>query len=166
MNRLSTTLTVLLAALGLAALAAADTPAPVASPAAVAAPAASATLASAPPPTSTGGVDTSPNDPAVVKHGARVFKNNCASCHGATGQGDGTAAATIIPKPRNFTKDPLKYGESPDQIAHTVTEGIANTQMAAWKATLNEKAIRAVAAFVHQIRLDTYNKLSATATAG
>jgi len=136
--------------------------APTAGTAVAGAPAASSTLVVQVPSV----IDNTPPDPLLVKRGARVYKTNCASCHGATGQGDGSAAASIVPKPRNFTKEPLKFGESEDQMFHTVSEGIFNTQMPAWKTTLDEKARRAAVAFVRSIRISTYNKLSATASGG
>lgn len=140
--------------------------APVAAPAAgtsvAAAPAASSSLVAQVPSV----VDNTPPDPLLTKRGARVYKTNCASCHGATGQGDGAAAATIVPKPRNFTKEPLKFGESEDQMFRTVSEGIPNTQMPSWKTTLDEKARRAAVAFVRSIRISTYNKLSSTTSGG
>ena len=38
-------------------------------------------------------------DMAAAKQNYTTF---CAKCHGATGQGDGTGAATLATKPRNF----------------------------------------------------------------
>jgi mono/diheme cytochrome c family protein len=58
------------------------------------------------------GKDLPPVDPATVMtanpkllaRGEVLFKQNCTSCHGDAGRGDGPAAATLNPKPRNFTQ--------------------------------------------------------------
>jgi mono/diheme cytochrome c family protein len=44
-----------------------------------------------------------PNDKKVVEQGEKVAKMNCASCHGATGRGDGAAAVALNPKPADWT---------------------------------------------------------------
>ena len=41
-----------------------------------------------------------PNEPSEAKV---LFMNVCAQCHGFEGKGDGAAAATLNPKPRNYT---------------------------------------------------------------
>jgi len=42
--------------------------------------------------------------PAAAKQEAEaVWKARCETCHGATGKGDGAAAAAITPKPRDFS---------------------------------------------------------------
>jgi mono/diheme cytochrome c family protein len=44
-----------------------------------------------------------PNDKKVVEQGEKVAKINCVSCHGASGKGDGAAAAALNPKPADWT---------------------------------------------------------------
>ncbi len=44
-----------------------------------------------------------PND-EMLKKGEELF-SQCAACHGATGKGDGAAAAALNPKPRNLHQD-------------------------------------------------------------
>ena len=41
-----------------------------------------------------------PNQPTEAK---LLFANVCSQCHGIEGQGDGPAAETLNPKPRNYT---------------------------------------------------------------
>lgn len=55
--------------------------------------------------------------------GKQLFAQNCATCHGATGLGDGEAAKTLNPRPANialFSKMPLA---SDGYLRWTITEG-------------------------------------------
>src|SRR5438105_4954717 len=46
----------------------------------------------------------------VAAHGAKVFANNCAVCHGPKGLGDGPAGMSLNPRPRNFVEGKWKMG--------------------------------------------------------
>lgn len=68
--------------------------------------------------------------PEMVEKGKTIFGQQCVMCHGATGHGDGPAAAALNPKPRNFTQDQgWKNGRALAQIFKTVTEGLPGTPM-------------------------------------
>ena len=67
---------------------------------------------------------------AMVAEGKRHFGENCASCHGAGGRGDGPAADVIkdsfgnhIP-PRNLVSDTIRGGASPAQLYVRIAAGI------------------------------------------
>ncbi|MHB2021564.1 MAG: c-type cytochrome [Candidatus Xenobia bacterium] len=64
-----------------------------------------------------------PKDAASIAAGKKLYKQKCASCHGLKGQGDGPAAATLDPKPRNYTKDKLKFGMDDAHLFTTVWMG-------------------------------------------
>ncbi len=71
--------------------------------------------------------------PAQISAGKILFQQNCVTCHGAEGKGDGAAAAALNPKPRNFHEvDGWKNGRSPAQVFKTLTEGIAGGGMASF----------------------------------
>lgn len=71
--------------------------------------------------------------PALVSRGETLFKQNCTSCHGAGGRGDGPAALGLDPSPRNLTRaEGWRNGYKLTQIYRTLTEGIAGTAMAAY----------------------------------
>lgn len=87
------------------------------------------------------GRDLPPLDPATVMtpnpkllgRGEVLFKQNCSSCHGDKGQGNGPAAGTLNPRPRNFTQPAdWKRGFHVTDIFTTVTTGIKGTGMAAF----------------------------------
>lgn len=52
-----------------------------------------------------------------------MFATVCAMCHGATGQGDGQAAAALNPKPRNYTDAAWQASVTDDQIRQTILQG-------------------------------------------
>ncbi len=68
--------------------------------------------------------------PEVLEKGKASFNTYCASCHGATGAGDGAAAASLAAKPRNFHKDKFKQGSKLPQVFETIGKGVPNTPMA------------------------------------
>jgi mono/diheme cytochrome c family protein len=68
--------------------------------------------------------------PELVEKGKQAFTNNCAPCHGATGKGDGAAAAALNPKPRDLTLGEYKQGGKLDELFKTITTGLPNTAMA------------------------------------
>jgi len=75
--------------------------------------------------------------PGLVLHGKAIYANNCVSCHGAEGAGNGPAAAALNPHPRNFTADAgWKNGRKPSQIFRTLKEGIAGGAMASYVTVL------------------------------
>jgi hypothetical protein len=74
-----------------------------------------------------------PNDEMIAK-GKELFKANCASCHGDEGNGDGTAGASLNPKPRNFhSSDGWKNGRKISQMFKTIEEGISGSGMSAYE---------------------------------
>ncbi|HKR90001.1 MAG TPA: cytochrome c [Phenylobacterium sp.] len=92
-----------------------------------------------------------PRTTATIERGAAVYAANCASCHGATGLGDGPAARNLSPKPANLAWlsqmpmsrwDPFMYW--------TIAEGGAQfgTPMPAFKGQLSKADIWAVTAYI------------------
>ncbi len=70
------------------------------------------------------------SSPELLARGKDLFGRNCLPCHGETGRGDGPAAATLNPRPRNLTvPQGWKNGADLPSIYKTVTEGISRTPM-------------------------------------
>lgn len=87
------------------------------------------------------GRDLPPVDPATVMsptpkllaRGQTLFKQNCTSCHGDTGHGDGPASATLNPRPRNFTQPGgWTRGYRITDIFETISHGVKGTGMNAF----------------------------------
>lgn len=87
------------------------------------------------------GRDLPPVDPATVMtptakllaRGEALFKQNCTSCHGDTGLGNGPAAGTLNPRPRNFTQ-PAGWtrGYRITDTFETISHGVKGTGMNAF----------------------------------
>jgi cytochrome c oxidase cbb3-type subunit 3 len=82
-------------------------------------------------------------DPALMKDAKGIFAQRCTPCHGEHGQG------VIGP---NLTDDHWLHGDSLLDIFHTVSEGVADKGMPAWKMQLSPVQVRELAAFVGSIR--------------
>jgi len=59
--------------------------------------------------------------PLYAQSAADIYSQQCTSCHGAKGKGDGPAGQYLNPKPSDFA-DSLK-GKSDDWIAKSITGG-------------------------------------------
>jgi mono/diheme cytochrome c family protein len=73
---------------------------------------------------------------AHLRRGAAVYERYCIQCHGVTGDGNGVAAAYLIPKPRDYRRGIFKftsttYGARPvrEDLVRTVHRGIRGTSM-------------------------------------
>ena len=103
-------------------------------------------LAASEPAAATSGANGAPaND-----NGASVYKNNCASCHGATGQGQPGAIPPLAGNPF-VSADGKKVVGVLENGLHgqiDVKGQKYNGMMPAWKATLSKKDIADVASFI------------------
>jgi len=71
--------------------------------------------------------------PEIVANGKTIFLQQCVTCHGEQGKGNGPAAAALIPHPRNFTlAEGWGNGRKPSQIFKTLKEGRPGTSMASF----------------------------------
>jgi mono/diheme cytochrome c family protein len=66
----------------------------------------------------------------LVARGKSLYGNNCTACHGPEGKGDGPAAATMSPRPRNLAHpDGWTNGYHAPGIFKTLSEGVNGTSM-------------------------------------
>jgi cytochrome c553 len=88
-----------------------------------------------PPPPSSGAPNAKPEsgprpvgDPSSVAIGQaseaqKIFATTCATCHGADGSGNGPAAESLNPKPRNYTDPAWQASVTDDDIKKIILEG-------------------------------------------
>lgn len=68
--------------------------------------------------------------PQLVAKGKTLYNQQCMTCHGADGKGDGPAAAALNPKPRNFVAaEGWKFGRTVTGLFKTITNGSPGTAM-------------------------------------
>jgi mono/diheme cytochrome c family protein len=84
--------------------------------------------------------------------GKVVFTQNCVVCHGASGTGDGPAAAGLNPKPANFTDPARQRGMTEERQVHIVNAGGAAEKlsplMPSFGDSLTDQQIKDVVAYV------------------
>lgn len=92
--------------------------------------------------------------PADAPAGRRIFIRYCAVCHGPDGRGNGPAAPSMIPRPRDFARGLFKYkstgpGAPPtdDDLIRVVRDGLQASAMPYFRDLLSAEQIRAVVAY-------------------
>jgi len=75
------------------------------------------------------GVVVAPTAAPVLARGRDLYAQNCATCHGAAGGGDGPVAATLHPPPRNFLDTATMDAMSPVRVFNALTDGLPGTAM-------------------------------------
>ena len=86
--------------------------------------------------------------------GAQVYAQRCALCHGAGGHGDGPAAASLNPKPRNHTDGSYMNARTDADLLNVINNG--KGAMPAWKGVLSEEEITAVLKHVRSLANPPY----------
>jgi cytochrome c oxidase cbb3-type subunit 3 len=76
--------------------------------------------------------------------GAKIFADNCASCHGDAGKGNQELGAP------DLTDKIWLYGSDEATLVETITNGRAGV-MPAWVGRLDPSTIKALAVYVHSL---------------
>jgi cytochrome c553 len=61
--------------------------------------------------------------PEAQKEADDIFKTRCTPCHGAAGKGDGVAAASLNPKPRDYTSREWQASVTDADIERVIVQG-------------------------------------------
>lgn len=93
-------------------------------------------------------------DELHLKLGQEVYMKRCTQCHGVSGDGNGPVAASMYPRPRDYTKGIFKftstpYGSKPrrEDLVATLHRGVTGTSMPNFRL-LPRKEIEAVVDYV------------------
>jgi len=79
-----------------------------------------------------------PVSPDLLSQGKKIYRQQCAACHGVDGRGEGEAAYLLYPKPRDFVKARYRLvstweGVPTDQdLFNTITRGMPGSSMPSW----------------------------------
>ena len=98
------------------------------------------------------GVVAARADSSESDAGRVVYEQRCAACHGASGAGDGPAAAAMEPHPRNLRDADFWRGRTVSQLRQVVRDGKPGTLMAPFGGALSDAEIDAVVAFLQSFR--------------
>ncbi len=90
-----------------------------------------------------------------VVNGKAVYENNCAACHGTSGKGDGPAAVSMRPKPRNLADEEYMSTLSDEYLFKGITYGGASVDksplMPGWGNVLDQKEIIDVISYLREL---------------
>lgn len=90
-----------------------------------------------------------PLDANQLAAGRDIYQQNCQSCHGITGKGDGPAAVALNPKPFDLTVHAPLHTEG--ELYWWVTNGIPGTAMVGWESKLTDLQRWQVVAYIRTI---------------
>ena len=85
-----------------------------------------------------------------ARNGMAFYLANCATCHGAGGDGAGPRAYFINPKPRNFVDPASRARLNRVALYGAVSEGRVGTEMPAWRQVITPQQIADVSEYVFQ----------------
>ena len=80
--------------------------------------------------------------------GQKVYKENCAVCHGENGNGARWTQTTLNPSPRNFTDPAVWDSLTRERMITSVTHGRPGTAMMPFNTRLSDEEIKAVVAYI------------------
>jgi mono/diheme cytochrome c family protein len=93
--------------------------------------------------------------PASAPPGRRLYVRWCAVCHGPDGQGNGPAAPSLIPRPRDLARGLFKYKSTPaaepptdDDLARVVANGLQASAMPYFRDVLSVEEIGEIVRYV------------------
>lgn len=98
-------------------------------------------------------LDLIPAEVPSLARGREIYQTTCATCHGATGHGDGPQAVALTPRPANLADAAALLGSSPLDFYRRITVGTAGTSMAPYEPVLPAEDRWAVALYASTLRL-------------
>lgn len=83
--------------------------------------------------------------------GEKIYTQNCLSCHGEQGKGDGPASVGLPTPPANFTDVAHATFYSEEGRRQIIRKGIAGSVMIPWETVLKENEIDAVYGYIKSL---------------
>ncbi len=93
-----------------------------------------------------------PRQPMDLAEGRARFQSSCASCHGASGRGDGAAGVAMNPRPPAIGTAAHMRGVTPALMYRIMAVGIAGTPMPSYAGTLTPEQRWNIVAYVNSLR--------------
>ena len=101
------------------------------------------------------------SSPTEARPAAELYAQNCSSCHGPSGAGDGPLSATLVPKPAKHADGIYMNALSNDHLFKVVKEGGPSigksVMMAPWGASISDAEIHGLVAFMRTLADPPYD---------
>jgi high-affinity iron transporter len=107
-------------------------------------------------------LDPIPSSPPSLAQGARLYVEQCATCHGLHGRGDGPMAPGLAPPPADLTAPELR-STSPLDVYRRINVGVAGTAMPGFGDRLSLEDRWALALFASGLRYTDAERASGEA---
>jgi len=92
--------------------------------------------------------------------GPAIYGRNCASCHGARGEGDGPLSASLQPKPAKHADGQYMNALTDAYLFKVISEGGTavgkSSMMAPWGASMSDEEIQSVVVFIRTLANPPY----------
>src|SRR6478736_2417639 len=98
-------------------------------------------------------LDEIPSTPPSMARGKELYAQECASCHGMAGHGDGVAAPTLTPPPADLSAHVELAGTTPLDFYRRISIGVTGTAMPAFESRLTAADRWALALYATTLRL-------------
>ncbi|CAG0977672.1 Aldose sugar dehydrogenase YliI [Phycisphaerales bacterium] len=85
----------------------------------------------------------------------QLWKNNCAKCHGGKGEGGGAGTRTLL---TDELYDPAKGIETDRLFFETVKNGLPDSGMDAFGATMSDAQVWAMVNYIRELQREAYRK--------
>lgn len=79
-----------------------------------------------------------PANSESIAAGQEIYSIHCASCHGATGKGDGPVGLTLNPRPADLTQHAITGIHPDSQLFEWITNGFPGSRMPAYRTALSD----------------------------
>jgi len=94
-----------------------------------------------------------------IENGEKLFSNSCAACHGVSGKGDGPAAVTMKPRPKNLNDYEYMKNLTDEELFNGIKYGGASVGkspfMPAWGSTLSDQEIIDIILYLRSLSNET-----------
>ena len=95
-----------------------------------------------------------------LRHGRKLYARHCQHCHGINGDGDGTTAKYLNPRPRDYRLGIFKFTStnkdtkaSRDDLKRILSQGIPGTYMPAFVPMLKENELTVLIEYVRWLAM-------------
>jgi len=96
----------------------------------------------------------------ILRHGRKLYARHCQHCHGVSGDGDGTTAKYLNPRPRDYRLGVFKFKSTKredrptrDDLTRVIAQGIPGTYMPAFVPMLKDPELVALVEYVRWLAM-------------